>query len=160
MTNKGNKLQQLRAEMKEALMQRRYTRVANLQQKIKAELQRREQVPLSIILPEMTEEQMESQLMKMHKVFVVTDMLYGYALEFEEDLKKFDPSMELLVVRQVKEIVKISREITKNVDAFHCKHLSENFGNMCDECSLVLENIIYRYRQREKKEIEERKKKK
>ena len=159
MMNKENRLQQLRAKLKDAMMKQQYTKVAKLQQQIKTEMLRKEWVPLSSLLPNMDEKEREAQLMKMHKVFAVADLLYGYALDFENDLKKFDPSMELLVVRKVKEIAKISREITKNVDDFNCQHLSDNFGNMCDECSMVLENIIYKYRQREKKEIEERKKK-
>ena len=58
--------------------------------------------------------------------------------------------METHVFRKVKEIAEISRSITRNVDSFNCKELSDSFGNMCDEVSMVLENIIYKYRQRDK----------
>ena len=108
----------------------------------------------------MTPEQTEEALMKMHKVFVMADMLYGFALDFESTIQKYDPSMTLLVTNKVRQIKKISSEITQNVDALGCDRLSEQFGDMCDECSLVVQNIIYKYRQREKKLIENEKKNK
>lgn len=89
----------------------------------------------------------------MHKVFITADMLYGFALEFENSVRKFDPSMDIHIVRTVKQIGEMSRSITRNVDDFNCQALSGNFGDMCDEVSMVLENIIYKYRQREKNQI-------
>lgn len=157
---KDNRLNELRKKMNDAIMHRQYTKVAKIQKQIQTELARKENVSLKSLLPHMTQEQTESSLMKMHKVFVIADLLYGYALDFENDIRKYDPSMETHVFRKVKEIAKVSREITKNVDDFHCDRFSENFGMMCDECSMVIENIIYKYRQREKKEIEEQKKQK
>ena len=153
----SNKLIELQKKMRDALLSGQYTKVAKLQKQIQIESSRRELVPLQKLLPGMTPEETEQSLMKMHKVFVVADMLYGFAIEFEKTIQKYDPTMQLLVVNKVREIGKLSRDITRNVDDFHCDHLSENFGNMCDECSLVIENIVYKYRQREKKMIEEQK---
>ena len=145
----NERLTQLREKMKEALMKQQYTKVAKYQQQINLELHRKENVPLSTILPQMSPPQVEESLKKMHKVFVTADLLYGFALEFEANIKKYDPSMDTHVVRKVKEIAKISREITRNVDQLQCDELSGTFGEMCDEASMVLENIIYKYRQRE-----------
>lgn len=147
---KESRLVHLQGKMKEALRNRQYTKVVKLQAQIRNELQRKENVPLSTLLPKMTERQKEEGLLKMHKLFITADILYGFALEFENTIRKYDPSMETHVFRKVKEIAEISRGITRNVDDFHCQELSENFGNMCDECSVVLENVIYKYRQREK----------
>lgn len=146
----NNRLIELQKKLKNAVMNQQYTKVAKIQKQINLEISRKEHVPLSTILPQMTSEQTEDALCKMHKVFVTADLLYGFALDFESTVQKFDPSMETHVFRRVKEIATISRDITRNVDDFKCKELSENFGDMCDEVSMVLENIIYKYRQRDK----------
>ena len=156
----NNRLVELQKKLRDALLSGQYTKAAKLQKQIQIEKSRRELVPLKNLLPGMTPEETEDSLMKMHKVFVMADMLYGFAIEFEQTVQKYDPTMQLLIVNKVREIGKLSRDITKNVDDFHCQHLSENFGNMCDECGLVIENIIYTYRQREKKLFEEEQKKK
>ena len=156
----NNRLVELQKKLNQAILKQQFTKVAKIQKQIQIEKSRRELVPLKNLLPGMTPEETEDSLMKMHKVFVMADMLYGFAIEFEQTVQKYDPTMQLLIVNKVREIGKLSRDITKNVDDFHCQHLSENFGNMCDECGLVIENIIYKYRQREKKLIEEEQKRK
>lgn len=156
----NNRLTQLQKKLKDSLLSGQYTKAAKIQKQITLEKQRKELVPLNTLLPEMTQEQTEEALMKMHKVFVMADMLYGFALDFESTIQKYDPSMTLLVTNKVRQIKKISSEITQNVDALGCDRLSEQFGDMCDECSLVVQNIIYKYRQREKKLIENEKKNK
>lgn len=156
----NNKLTELQKKLNQAILAQQFTKVAKIQKQIQIEKSRRELVPLKNLLPGMTPEETEDSLMKMHKVFVMADMLYGFALDFEKTVQKYDPTMQLLIVNKVRQIGKLSRDITKNVDDFHCEHLSENFGNMCDECGLVIENIIYKYRQREKKLMEEEQKKK
>ena len=156
----NNRLVELQKKLNQAILAQQFTKVAKIQKQIQIEKSRRELVPLKNLLPGMTPEETEDSLMKMHKVFVMADMLYGFAIEFEQTVQKYDPTMQLLIVNKVREIGKLSRDITKNVDDFHCQHLSENFGNMCDECGLVIENIIYKYRQREKKLFEEEQKKK
>lgn len=156
----NNRLIELQKKMRDAILCGQYTKVAKLHKQIQIEKSRRELVPLKSLLPGMTPEETEDSLMKMHKVFVMADMLYGFAIDFEQTVQKYDPTMQLLIVNKVREIGKLSRDITKNVDDFHCQHLSENFGNMCDECGLVIENVIYKYRQRDKKQFEEEQKKK
>ena len=156
----NNRLTQLPKKLKDALLSGQYTKAAKIQKQISLEKSRKELVPLNTLLPEMTPEQTEEALMKMHKVFVMADMLYGFALDFESTIQKYDPSMTLLVTNKVRQIKKISSEITQNVDALGCDRLSEQFGDMCDECSLVVQNIIYKYRQREKKLIENERKNK
>ena len=156
----NNRLTQLQKKLKDSLLSGQYTKAAKIQKQITLEKQRKELVPINTLLPEMTQEQTEEALMKMHKVFVMADMLYGFALDFESTIQKYDPSMTLLVTNKVRQIKKISSEITQNVDALGCDRLSEQFGDMCDECSLVVQNIIYKYRQREKKLIENEKKNK
>ena len=156
----NNRLTQLQKKLKDALLSGQYTKAAKIQKQISLEKSRKELVPLNTLLPEMTTEQTEEALLKMHKDFVMADMLYGFALDFESTIQKYDPNMTLLVTNKVRQIKKISSEITQNVDALGCDRLSEQFGDMCDECSLVVQNIIYKYRQREKKLIENEKKNK
>ena len=156
----NNRLVELQKKLNQAILAQQFTKVAKIQKQIQIEKSRRELVPLNTLLPEMTPEQTEEALMKMHKVFVMADMLYGFALDFESTIQKYDPSMTLLVTNKVRQIKKVSSEITQNVDALGCARLWEQFGDMCDECSLVVQNIIYKYRQREKKLIEQEQKRK
>lgn len=153
----GTRLEQLRTKLNESIRKQQYTKIAKLQAKIREELKRKEHVALGTLLPLMTEEQTEEALRKMHKLFITADLLYGFAMEFEETLHKYDPSMETHVVKKVRQIADIARGITKNVDAFNDDKLSENFGNMCDEAGFVIENIIYKYRQKEKQRINQQK---
>lgn len=146
----NNKIITLQEKLKVALRNQKYTEVVKLQNQLKQELNRKENVPLSTILPQMTPKEVEDALCKMHKVFIIADILYGFAMEFEETIQKFDPSMEMHVVKKIRDISSISRGITKEVDRLGCNRLSETFGDMCDEVSLLIENVIYKYRQREK----------
>ena len=146
----NNKIITLQEKLKVALANQKYTEVVKLQNQLKQELNRKEHVPLSTILPQMTPKEVEDALCKMHKVFITADILYGFAMEFEETIQKFDPSMEMHVVKKIREISSISRGITKEVDKLGCSRLSETFGDMCDEVRLLLENVIYKYRQRDK----------
>ena len=145
----GNKLAQLQTKLNDAIRKQQYTKIAKLQSQIKEELKRKEHVALGTLLPLMNEEQTEEALRKMHKLFITADLLYGFAMEFEDTLHKYDPSMETHVVKKVRQIADLARGITRNVDAFNDEKLSENFGNMCDEAGFVIENIIYKYRQKE-----------
>ena len=154
----NNKAEELRKKIAEALKTGQYVKVAKLQKQLKLEMSKKEFVPLNTILPKMDQKQTEEALMKMHKMFVTADLLYGFAMDFENCIQRYDPSMETFVVKRVKEIAKLSRDITRNVDAFNCPELSETFGNMSDEAGMVLENVIYKYRQRDLKKKLEREK--
>ena len=146
----SNRLIQLQNKLNEAILKQQYSKIAKLRQQIQIEMNRKEHVPLQTLLPGMSEQQKEEALCRMHKLFITADLLYGFALDFENTIRKYYPSMETHVFSKVKEIAEISRSITRNVDSFNCKELSDSFGNMCDEVSMVLENIIYKYRQRDK----------
>lgn len=143
----NNRLEELNMKFREALMRQEFTKANKIQNKIRIELQKKEYTPLNNLLPLMSEKEKEKALTLMHKVFMTADLLYGYALDFESYLNRFDPSLEVAIVKKVKEIANVSRDITRNVDQYKDEKLSEDFGRMCDEASLVLENIIYKYRQ-------------
>ena len=108
----NNRLVELQKKLRDALLSGQYTKVAKLQKQIQIEKSRKELVPLNTLLPEMTPEQTEEALMKMHKVFVMADMLYGFALDFESTIQKYDPSMTLLVTNKVRQIKQVSSEIS------------------------------------------------
>ena len=86
----NNKIITLQEKLKVALRNQKYTEVVKLQNQLKQELNRKENVPLSTILPQMTPKEVEDALCKMHKVFIIADILYGFAMEFEETIQKFD----------------------------------------------------------------------
>ena len=135
-------LQKLDIKLSEALKKRNYTEFNKLTVRKKLLMQAKEQISLAKVITELTEEEKKESLRLMHKVFIISDLLYGSTLEFESYLKKFDKSIDVEVVNQAKQAVKLLHGITKNVDDLKDDEMSEDFGNKCDSISLVVDNMI------------------
>lgn len=135
-------LQKLDIKLSEALKKRNYTEFNKLTARKKLLMQAKEQISLAKVITELTEEEKKESLRLMHKVFILSDLLYGSTLEFESYLKKFDKSIDVEVVNQAKQAVKLLHGITKNVDDLKDDEMSEDFGNKCDSISLVFDNMI------------------
>ncbi len=131
-------VEELAEEYRKAILQRNYVKANQL----KAQLNARERTSLASVLPEFSEDQKKEALRRMHRVFIFSDLLYGASLEFEDYLKTFDSSLDVEVVHQAKQAVKILHGITKNVDDLKNDQMSEEWGNMCDEISLMADNVI------------------
>ena len=91
-------------------------------------MQAKEQISLAKVITELTDEEKKESLRLMHKVFILSDLLYGATLDFESYLKKFDKSIDVEVVNQAKKAVNLLHGITKNVDDLKDDELSEDFG--------------------------------
>ena len=135
-------LQKLDIKLSEALKKKDFIKYRKLLNQKKLLMQAKEQISLAKVITELTEEEKKESLRLMHKVFILSDLLYGATLEFERYLKKFDNKIDVEVVNQAKQAVKLLHGITKNVDDLKDDEMSEDFGNKCDSISLVVDNMI------------------
>lgn len=103
-----------------------------------------EHVPLKSLLPDMSAEERKEALRLMHKTFILSDLLESAAMDFESYLNKFG-NLSLVITKDIKEISSKAHKLVSNIDAMNDSSLSENFGNMADECDLVVSNIIFKY---------------
>ena len=135
-------LQKLDDKLAKALKSKNYTKFNELMKQKKVLMQAKEQISLASVLTNFTEEQKKESLRLMNKTFILSDLLYGAAIEFESYLKKFDKLLDVEAVNKAKQAVKLLHDITKNVDDLKDDELSEDFGNKCDSISLVVDNMI------------------
>ena len=135
-------LQKLDIKISKALRKRNYTECNKLSAQKKVLMQAKEQISLAKVITDLTDEERKESLRLMNKVFILSDILYGATLEFESYLKKFDKSIDVEVVNQAKQAVKLLHGITKNVDDLKDDELSEDFGEKCDNISLVVDNMM------------------
>ena len=135
-------LQKLDIKLSEALKKKDFIKYRKLLNQKKLLMQAKEQISLAKVITELTEDEKKESLRLMNKVFILSDLLYGSTLEFESYLKKFDKSIDVEVVNQAKQAVKLLHGITKNVDDLKDDEMSDDFGEKCDSISLVVDNMI------------------
>ena len=70
-------------------MAQQFTKVAKIQKQIQIEKSRRELVSLNTLLPEMTPEQTEEALMKMHKLCLLVGGRISVLLEYSDSGKRY-----------------------------------------------------------------------
>ena len=139
-----NQLIKLQEQLRQAVLARNYIKINKLQSQIKAEKSRQERISLSVMLPEISEEDKKKSLHLMHQVFIFADLLYGAALDFESHLRKLDKSITIDICEQAKKAAKVCREITRNVDLMGNEEMSEDFGIMCDTIKMMAMNEIFK----------------
>ena len=135
-------LQKLDIKISKALRKRNYTECNKLSAQKKVLMQAKERISLAKVITDLTDEEKKESLRLMNKTFILSDLLYGTAIEFESYLKKFGKSIDIEAVSQAKKAVKLLHGITKNVDDLKDDELSEDFGEKCDSISLVVDNMI------------------
>lgn len=136
------KIQELTAKRDKLLLSCRPMQAATITRQIKAlEI---EQIPLKSLLPNMSEQDRKEALRLMHRTFILADLLEGAAIDFESYLNKFG-TMRLLITDDIKQIAKMSHKLIMNIDDMKDEKLSENFGDMSDECKFAIYNVISKY---------------
>lgn len=136
-------LERLEAKRNKFIKAGKFAQAAVIDNQIR--LARVEIKPLKSLLPEMDKDQRKEALRLMHKTFIYSDMMESSVIEFENYLNKVGGDLSLLLTAEIKEIAKKSRALLKLVDDIGDEKLSEDFGNMCDECNLVVSNVINNY---------------
>lgn len=77
------------------------------------------------------------------KIMLCADILNAAAVDLQGIIHRADHGADLLLYQDVKQIVRFSNNIIRNVDAFHDEEFSYTFGDMADHASLTLDNLIY-----------------
>lgn len=110
--------------------------------------------PMNNILERVDEKKRTEVLNTMHKMFILSDLLYGVAIDFENAIRKIDSSITTVhVVRKAKSAADDLRSITREIDTLKDDYLSETFGDMADETDIILTNVINKYRNRQNKNV-------
>lgn len=135
-------LKKIEQKISDALRKNDYAKVFELNKQKKVLMQAEERTSLAKILPEFSEQEKIEALRKMHKVFVLSDLLYGAALDFQSYLNRFDSTIEIQAVKEAEKAVKILHNITKNIDDLNNEEMSSEFGDFCDNLNLIIENSI------------------
>lgn len=135
-------LKKIEQKISDALRKNDYAKVFELNKQKKVLMQAEERTSLAKILPEFSEQEKIEALRKMHKVFVLSDLLYGAALDFQSYLNRFDNTMEIQAVKEAEKAIKILHNITKNIDDLNNDEMSSEFGDFCDNLNLIIENNI------------------
>lgn len=77
------------------------------------------------------------------EIMLFADLLQSASVDLQEIVHRADPAADLILHQEVKQIVRFSNNIIRNVDAFHDEEFSDTFGYMADHASLTLDNLIY-----------------
>lgn len=111
-----------------------------------------ERTSLASVALEMSVDDHYDAICRMVRMFVFADMLYGSAVDFKEFLKKYRIT-DIPLATMAEETARKCRSMTREIDNFNDSGLSEQFGNLCDECSMMVMNKIYAYEARLKERI-------
>lgn len=103
-----------------------------------------QRVALKSLLPSMTEQDKREALRAMHRVFILADMLDGFAIDFQEVLRKFDPTITVNISQQASTAAKQLQQIVKELDLVGSPEMSQEFGDMCDRIKLNINNEIFK----------------
>ena len=110
-----------------------------------------ERISVRDLFSEMTEEQRNKAANLCSCVMVMADLISSDATDLQELLHKVDPTCELELYRDVKDLYRKAMSIVKAVDDFHNEEFSASFGDLCDKVRLSVQNIIYTERAKEER---------
>ena len=82
------------------------------------------------------------------KIMLCADILNAAAVDLQGIIHRADPGADLLLYQDVKQIVRFSNNIIRNVDALGDASFSASFGDLADLVALNVRNIIYAERAR------------
>lgn len=85
------------------------------------------------------------------EIMLFADLLQSASVDLQGIIHRADHGADLLLYQDVKQIVRFSNNIIRNVDAFHDEEFSYTFGDMADHASLTLDNLIYTEQAKEKR---------
>lgn len=110
-----------------------------------------ERISVRDLFSEMTEEQRNKAANLCSCIMVMADLISSDATDLQELLQKVDPTCELELYRDVKDLYRKAMSIVKAVDDFHNEEFSASFGDLCDKVRLSVQNIIYTERAKEER---------
>lgn len=105
-------------------------------------LDERESDTLGNVVKNLTADEHYTEICMMVRMFVFADMMYGAAIDFKGFLTKFG-IVDIPLATLGENTAKECRNITREIDNFKDEGMSEAFGQLCDECNMMVMNKIY-----------------
>lgn len=150
--NNARKVVELQKNIMKATKRGDYINAMKLQRELNRIQIEVERTSLASVALEMSVDDHYDAICRMVRMFVFADMLYGAAVDFKEFLKKYRIT-DIPLATMAEETARKCRSMTREIDNFNDSGLSEQFGNLCDECSMMVMNKIYAYEARLKERI-------
>lgn len=119
-----------------------YIKSIKYQNELRAIQMEVERMSLASVAKEMSVDDHYEAICEMVRMFVFADMLYGAAVDFKAFLKKYH-IVDVPIASLAEETAKKCRNITREIDNFHDESMSDQFGELCDECNMMVMNKIY-----------------
>lgn len=137
---------------KKALRNGRYADMIEIQKEISMlrDKDRTEKIqqPVRTMMSEMSGSDKKLASSYMVKMFVYADLLDGMVTDFHGILRKYDPSVTVMVTREIEQARKHLANVIKVVDdtASDGNDYSAHHAAMCDEVGLMVGNVFNKYR--------------
>lgn len=123
---RNNEILKLYLELETAYRNYNLAEVARLQGKINAMQHTTVTQPMKGLLDDISDENRSKILNAMHKMFILSDLLYGAAMELEEQVKRTDSTiMRVHIAQKAKAAAADCRSITREIDDLNDEYLSD-----------------------------------
>lgn len=128
--------------MDSALRKRNIPLYMNIRKQLSEFLARLEHVPAKTITDTMSEKDRELSNRLIRKVPILADILESSAMDLLEILKKYDNTVTLPMLEDVKAIKEISKGLRETVDRVNSNSFSVSFGDTCDNINELIEDYF------------------
>lgn len=136
------KIMDLQKKILQASKKGDYIKIINYQRELEALMQEVESMSLGSVVHDMSVDDHYQAVCLMVRMFIFADMLYGAAVDFKDFLKKYEIT-DVPIASLAADTAKNCHNITREIDALNDDELSERFGDICDECNMMVMNKVY-----------------
>ena len=140
--NTRQAIEDLREQMEKALKNNDFARFNNLCKQYDLLMQAREEVPAKKITDTMTLEDKETCNKLLRKIPVLADIAEGAGIDLLALLKKYDDTVTLPMILELKRMNYIAKSLRSLVDKVGSRTFAESFGDTCDMINEQIERIF------------------
>lgn len=129
-------------KMEKALRRGDFALFENLRRQYDRLMQAREEVPAKKITDTMTPEDKEKCNKLLRKIPVLADIAEGAGIDLLALLKKYDDTVTLPMIVELRRMNYIARSLRAVVDKVGSRSFAESFGDTCDMINEQIERIF------------------
>ena len=129
-------------KMEKALRRGDFALFDNLRRQYDRLMQAREEVPAKKITDTMTKEDREKCNKLLRKIPVLADIAEGAGIDLLALLKKYDDTVTLPIILELKRMNYIAKSLRSLVDKVGSRTFAESFGDTCDLINEQIEIIF------------------
>lgn len=129
-------------KMEKALRRGDFSLFDNLRRQYDRLMQAREEVPAKKITDTMTPEDKETCNKLLRKIPVLADIAEGAGIDLLSLLKKYDDTVTLPMILELKRMNYIAKSLRSLVDKVGSRTFAESFGDTCDLINEQIERIF------------------